>query len=138
MNRRISGSPGIRPLVLVVAAPLCIGAVHRAGAHRTRTPRTLAHRDHGAVDRRPGRHGAAPHGPRADRLQQDAVLRRQWNTARNAYDQGKLLEDELNKTLRKGALTISVQFVPMSRSELLPALIAGKGVHRDGRSHGHS
>ena len=43
-----------------------------------------------------------------------------------AYDQGKLLEDELNKSLgidRK----IQVQFVPLSRGELLPALVEGKG-----------
>ena len=33
----------------------------------------------------------------------------------------------MNTTLGKGALKINVQFVPMSRSELLPALIAGKG-----------
>jgi membrane-bound lytic murein transglycosylase MltF len=44
-----------------------------------------------------------------------------------AYDQGKLLEDELNKTLVKGHLTINVQFIPLSRNELLPALVEGKG-----------
>jgi ABC-type amino acid transport substrate-binding protein len=44
-----------------------------------------------------------------------------------AYDQGKLLEDELNKTLVKGNLKINVQFVPLSRNELLPALVEGKG-----------
>ena len=43
-----------------------------------------------------------------------------------AYDQGKLLEEELNKTLKAGQ-QINVQFVPMSRGELLPALIEGKG-----------
>jgi membrane-bound lytic murein transglycosylase MltF len=44
-----------------------------------------------------------------------------------AYDQGKLLEDELNKTLVKGNLTINVHFIPLSRNELLPALVEGKG-----------
>jgi membrane-bound lytic murein transglycosylase MltF len=46
-----------------------------------------------------------------------------------AYDQGKLLEDALNaKTKSKsGHLTINVQFVPVSRDELIPALLAGKG-----------
>ena len=44
-----------------------------------------------------------------------------------AYDQGKLLEDELNKNLHTGNLKINVQFVPLSRSELIPALNAGKG-----------
>jgi len=44
-----------------------------------------------------------------------------------AYDQGKLLEDELNKTFATGNLKINVQFVPLSRNELLPALIEGKG-----------
>src|SRR5262245_42412245 len=44
-----------------------------------------------------------------------------------AYDQGKLLEDELNKTLATPRLRVDVQFVPMSRNELLPALLEGKG-----------
>jgi membrane-bound lytic murein transglycosylase MltF len=44
-----------------------------------------------------------------------------------AYDQGKLLEEELNKTLAKQGAPISVHFVPLSRSELLPALVEGKG-----------
>jgi membrane-bound lytic murein transglycosylase MltF len=44
-----------------------------------------------------------------------------------AYDMGKLLEASLNKTLAKGHLTVNVQFIPVSRDELLPALIAGKG-----------
>jgi membrane-bound lytic murein transglycosylase MltF len=44
-----------------------------------------------------------------------------------AYDQGRLLEDELNKTLGKGKAGIHVQFVPLSRNELLPALTEGKG-----------
>ena len=43
-----------------------------------------------------------------------------------AYDQGKLLEDELNKA-RPPDSRVSVQFVPLSRSELLPALLDGKG-----------
>jgi membrane-bound lytic murein transglycosylase MltF len=44
-----------------------------------------------------------------------------------AYDQGKLLEDELNKNARTGNLKIAVQFVPLSRNELLPALLDGRG-----------
>jgi len=44
-----------------------------------------------------------------------------------AYDQGKLLEDALNKPLATGELPIHVQFVPLSRSELIPALLAGRG-----------
>jgi membrane-bound lytic murein transglycosylase MltF len=44
-----------------------------------------------------------------------------------AYDQGRLLEEHLNKTLKSARLTIRVQFIPVSRDELLPALIAGKG-----------
>ena len=44
-----------------------------------------------------------------------------------AYDQGKLLEVELNKRFKTKHMTINVQFIPMSRDELLPALIAGKG-----------
>src|SRR4029453_17038661 len=44
-----------------------------------------------------------------------------------AYDQGKLLEDELNKSAGTGNLKIAVQFVPVSRNELLPALIEGRG-----------
>src|SRR5215471_4436730 len=44
-----------------------------------------------------------------------------------AYDQGMLLEAELNAKLKTKHLTVNVQFIPMSRDELLPALIAGKG-----------
>jgi len=44
-----------------------------------------------------------------------------------AYDQGKLFEVELNKKLGSGHLKVDVQFVPLSRDELLPALLEGKG-----------
>ena len=44
-----------------------------------------------------------------------------------AYDQGKLLEEHLNKTLGSARLSIRVQFIPLSRDELLPALLEGKG-----------
>jgi membrane-bound lytic murein transglycosylase MltF len=44
-----------------------------------------------------------------------------------AYDQGMLLENDLNKRLAPGQLKVHVQFVPVSRDELIPALIAGKG-----------
>ena len=44
-----------------------------------------------------------------------------------AYDQGRLLEAALNKKFAAGHLTMNVQFVALSRDELLPALLAGKG-----------
>ena len=44
-----------------------------------------------------------------------------------AYDQGKLFETELNKQLKTKHLTVNVQFIPLSRDELIPALLAGKG-----------
>ena len=44
-----------------------------------------------------------------------------------AYDQGKLLEASLNQELGTGHLAVNVQFVPMARDELIPALLAGKG-----------
>jgi membrane-bound lytic murein transglycosylase MltF len=44
-----------------------------------------------------------------------------------AADQGRLLEAELNKRMAQGHLKVSVIFVPMSRDELLPALIDGRG-----------
>ena len=44
-----------------------------------------------------------------------------------AYDQGKLLEDELNRTLSTKQLRLDVQFVPLARNELLPALLEGRG-----------
>jgi len=44
-----------------------------------------------------------------------------------AYDQGKLLEASLNQELGTRTLTVNVQFVPMARDELIPALLAGKG-----------
>src|SRR5262245_12199176 len=43
------------------------------------------------------------------------------------YDQGKLLEDEVNKTLKNGSVRVNVQFIPVSRDELIPALLDGKG-----------
>jgi membrane-bound lytic murein transglycosylase MltF len=44
-----------------------------------------------------------------------------------AADQGRLLETELNKTMADGHLRVSVVFVPVSRDELLPALMDGRG-----------
>jgi len=44
-----------------------------------------------------------------------------------AYDQGKLLEEALNASAGTGNLKIAVQFVPVSRNELLPALMEGRG-----------
>jgi membrane-bound lytic murein transglycosylase MltF len=44
-----------------------------------------------------------------------------------AYDQGRLLEDHLNQTLGSGHMKVNVQFVPLSRNELIPALLEGKG-----------
>ena len=44
-----------------------------------------------------------------------------------AADQGRLLEIELNKTLADGHVKLSVIFVPVSRDELLPGLIDGRG-----------
>jgi membrane-bound lytic murein transglycosylase MltF len=44
-----------------------------------------------------------------------------------AADQGRLLESELNKTMADGHLKVSVIFVPVSRDELLPALMDGRG-----------
>jgi membrane-bound lytic murein transglycosylase MltF len=43
------------------------------------------------------------------------------------YDQGKLLEDALNKKFAAGHLTVNIQFIPLSRDELIPALLEGKG-----------
>jgi membrane-bound lytic murein transglycosylase MltF len=44
-----------------------------------------------------------------------------------AYDQAKLLEEALNKNAGTGNLKIDVQLVPMSRDELIPALLDGRG-----------
>ena len=44
-----------------------------------------------------------------------------------AYDQGRLLEDEFNKTLASGHMKLQVQFIPLSRDELIPGLLEGKG-----------
>jgi membrane-bound lytic murein transglycosylase MltF len=43
-----------------------------------------------------------------------------------AYDQGKLLENALNTNVT-GHLKINVQFIPLSRDELIPALLDGRG-----------
>jgi membrane-bound lytic murein transglycosylase MltF len=44
-----------------------------------------------------------------------------------AYDQGKLLEDAINRAAGTGHLKINVQFIPLSRDELIPALLSGRG-----------
>ena len=44
-----------------------------------------------------------------------------------AYDQGRLLEDALNAKITANHMKIQMQFVPLSRDELIPALLAGKG-----------
>ena len=44
-----------------------------------------------------------------------------------AYDQGRLFEDVLNAKIGSGHLKVHVQFVPLPRDELIPALLAGKG-----------
>jgi membrane-bound lytic murein transglycosylase MltF len=44
-----------------------------------------------------------------------------------ANDQGRLLEEHLNRKLADGHIKLLVQFVPLSRDELIPALLAGKG-----------
>ena len=49
------------------------------------------------------------------------------NPRGTAYDQGKLLEADLNKRFGTAKLAINVQFVTLSRDELIPALLAGKG-----------
>src|SRR5262249_51085920 len=44
-----------------------------------------------------------------------------------AYDQGKLLESAMNERLKTGDLSVAVQFIPLARDALLPALVDGKG-----------
>jgi membrane-bound lytic murein transglycosylase MltF len=44
-----------------------------------------------------------------------------------AYDQGKLLEEAINTRRGRKALPVSVQFVPVSRDELVPWLLDGRG-----------
>jgi membrane-bound lytic murein transglycosylase MltF len=44
-----------------------------------------------------------------------------------AYDQGKLLEEAINTAAGAGHIKINVQFVPLSRDELIPALLDGRG-----------
>jgi membrane-bound lytic murein transglycosylase MltF len=43
------------------------------------------------------------------------------------HDVGRRLEEELNRKLKAKHLRVSVAFVPVSRDELLPALVAGRG-----------
>jgi membrane-bound lytic murein transglycosylase MltF len=44
-----------------------------------------------------------------------------------AYDQGKLLEEAINKKLGAGNLALHVQFIPVARDELVPFLLEGRG-----------
>ncbi len=43
-----------------------------------------------------------------------------------SYESIKLFEDEINKRLKTGLITVHVAFVPLSRDELFPALEQGK------------
>src|SRR5262245_23973023 len=43
------------------------------------------------------------------------------------YEFGKKLEDDLNLKLKTGHLRVHVVFIPVSRDQLFPDLIAGKG-----------
>jgi membrane-bound lytic murein transglycosylase MltF len=43
------------------------------------------------------------------------------------YDFGRIFEDDLNKKLKKKHIRIHVFFVPVSRDELIPALLEGRG-----------
>jgi len=44
-----------------------------------------------------------------------------------AYDTMKAFEEEINKKLRTRHLHVHVWFIPVSRDELLPALVEGRG-----------
>jgi len=44
-----------------------------------------------------------------------------------AYEGMKKFEDELNAKLKKGHLRVNVVFIPVSRDELLPRLVEGRG-----------
>jgi membrane-bound lytic murein transglycosylase MltF len=44
-----------------------------------------------------------------------------------SHDALKAFEDELNRRLKTGALRVNVVFIPVSREELLPGLVAGRG-----------
>jgi ABC-type amino acid transport substrate-binding protein len=44
-----------------------------------------------------------------------------------SYDAGKLLEDEINKTWKDKVRKMNVAFVPVSRDDLIPALLEGRG-----------
>ena len=43
------------------------------------------------------------------------------------YDFGRLFEDDLNKKLKKKNVRIHVFFIPVSRDDLIPALLEGRG-----------
>jgi len=43
------------------------------------------------------------------------------------HDTGRKLQEELNRKLKAKHLRVSVAFIPVSRDELLPALVAGRG-----------
>ena len=44
-----------------------------------------------------------------------------------SYDALRAFEDELNKRLKTGHLRVNMVFIPVSREELLPGLVAGRG-----------
>src|SRR5262252_3926811 len=44
-----------------------------------------------------------------------------------AYNATQMLERDLNKKLKSGAVRLRVQCVPVNRGEMIPALVAGRG-----------
>jgi hypothetical protein len=43
------------------------------------------------------------------------------------YDLARAFEDDLNRRLRTGHLKVHVMFIPVSRDELIPGLLSGRG-----------
>jgi membrane-bound lytic murein transglycosylase MltF len=43
------------------------------------------------------------------------------------YDFGRIFEDDLNKKLKKSRIRVHLVFIPVSRGELIPALLQGRG-----------
>jgi ABC-type amino acid transport substrate-binding protein len=76
---------------------------------------------------RPRRNGRAQTGPHAGRPEPHLLLRRQGTQRGLSYDAGRAFEDELNQKLGKKAMRVDVVFVPVSRDEILLALIQGRG-----------
>ena len=80
------------------------------------------------MDRRPRRDDRTSTGTAPHAVQQDSLFHRHGRPARDVYDFGTKLEEEINRMLKtRPATRVHVVFVQTPRDELFQALLDGRG-----------